>query len=530
MLKSLKASLKAKFILAFGLMILVIFLVGGFYLVDAKARELSGDLVENVQIYARLTGNKVVKEYNQFLVPGNFIAFAGEMADLLDDSEAIYGLSLLSYVGEVLYDSEEEALERYSGEEYRPVEDENLLERVQARNLSILLEDGRVLYVLLDGNRNWIYVGSNEELVDSPGERGRVVNLVVPQNDAFGVVYYVTYDALEASLGASQLQIGIIALLGLLLTLMLAYMISESITRPLKSLKAGALKIGQGDFSAKVKVTTEDEIGVLGKTFNKMAKDLAASTEAMLYQERVTKELELASQIQKDLLPTDELEMKSFDLSGGLVPATEIGGDAFDYIEMGSGRYMVYLGDVTGHGVPAGIISSIANAVLYGARKSKDLKEIIGILNEVLMEKTAMKMFMSMALLMWNEKSSTATYANAGHPPVLHYDAKKKKVTELKIPGIALGLKKDLEALIKPHKIKMKKNDVLVMYSDGIPEAVCGKGKQYGEARLIKVLEDAAKDLYTAKGIKNAILSDVVQHIGKSAHQDDITVVVLKKK
>ncbi len=520
-------SLKAKFILAFGTLIVVLFAAVGLFLVDAKKSELSSDIAMTTQSFSQFTVRQVMETYDRHMSSDNFIPFSREISGILRKNIDVTGIKISSYSGVILYDSEQEAVEQYSGS-IRTITDYDTLDRVQANNSSLLLEDGSIIYVEINENKDVNYVDVNEKDVDPLSSRDRIVDIVMPYDNDSAVFYQVSYASMEARLWKAEMQILLAAIVGVVLSLMISFMLSVSITNPLKALKAGAARIAKGDFSARVVVKTKDEVGVLAGTFNQMAEDLAAATEAKVYQQRMEKELELASQIQTDLLPKEELLLKTLDMSGGLVPASEIGGDAFDYIHMDSGRYLIYLGDVTGHGVPAGIVSSIANALLYGLRSEEDLKKILANLNNVIREKTTMKVFMTMALTLWDEQTRTAYYVNAGHPPVLYFDSEKKKVLEIKLPGVALGLTEDL--VTQMQKIQLKPNDVLLMYSDGIPEAVNSQGDQYGMQRLRRIVQDAASDLYTAKGIKNAVLADVVEHIAGGERTDDMTVVVLKGK
>lgn len=521
-------SLKAKLVIAFGLLIVVLFSLAGLYLVDSKERELTRSINDSIEVFSRLTGNKVVRDYGTYFEPGNFISFQAEINDLLSDSEFLSSITLITYAGEEVYDSNEDDVEAYKGE-IRLIDDAVTLDRVQARNNSLLLEDGSVLYMKVNSDRDITFVDGNENFLENGlGDKDRIVNIITPVSGAFGVVYSMTYESLDQALFLAKMQIFVIAMIGLVLSLMLSYMISVSITNPLQLLKEGAMRIAQRDFSVRVFVKGRDEVGVLAQTFNKMAEDLEASTEAMLYKERVQKELELASQIQADLLPEGEVELEKFDVAGGLVAATEVGGDAFDYIKMRNNKRLIYLGDVTGHGVPAGIIASIVNAMLYVLRDMTDLKEILRKLNEVILDKTTMKVFMTMALVLLDEQKSSVQYVNAGHPPILYYSAKDKKVVEIRLQGMALGLSDKVAESSQLQEITMNPNDVLVMYSDGVPEAVNPSGVQYGMQKLRQIVQDAANDLYTAKGIKNAVVADVIQYIGNEPHRDDITVVVLK--
>lgn len=522
-------SLKVKLTLAFGGLIVLLFVLLGVFLVDAKSRELTQDLGSSAQNFARFTAEEVVHLSNKFLDTGSFLVFNREVQGLLRNNTDIEDLNLVDYNGVVQYRLSDELTEQYDGSP-RVLSNIDELDRVQAQHLSLQMEDGRVIYVKQDEDGHIEYVDFNEEAVLAPSERDRIANIVMPALETHAVTYNLSYESVDLRLRAAQLQIAVIAALGLLLTLLVSFMLSTSMTKPLKELKAGALKIAKGNFDTRVKVKTKDEIGVLAGTFNQMAKDLKASTEAMLYQERLQKELELAAKIQEGLLPDEKMEMEKMDLAGGLIPASEIGGDAFDYIDMEDGCQLIYLGDVTGHGVPAGIVSSVANAVLFGLRREKDLMDITDHLNQVLREKTTPNVFMTMALTHWDPKKGELTYVNAGHPPVFYYSAEKKKVTEVKLEGIALAFVDDIRPAIKVQKFKMKPGDVVVMYSDGVPEAANKKGEQYGIPRARRIIQGACDDLFTAEGIKNAVLTDVVDYIGKKDRDDDITVVVLKRK
>ncbi|MFA6024596.1 MAG: SpoIIE family protein phosphatase [Candidatus Gracilibacteria bacterium] len=519
-------SLKAKFVLAFGSLIVVLFTALGLFLVEAKTRELAEGISDNSQSFAVFTAEPLVSAYRDLLQPGNFIQFTRQVDYTLRHAEEISDISIAGYSGSLLYDSKGEHQERYSGEPR--VLDEKTLERVQGGKTSLLLEDGQVVYLKVDSDKHISFVDFNEDSVEPPSSTARITNIVVPTNNAFAVIYQVSYEAMEASLFAAKIQIGVIAGLGFILTLMISFMLSVSITRPLKELKAGALKIAAGDFSARVLVRTRDEVGVLAGTFNQMAEDLAASLEAKIYKERVAKELELAAKIQVDLLPKTQLELPSLEVVGGLVPATEVGGDAYDFIPMEDGNTLIYIGDGTGHGVPAGIMASISNALLYSLRAEPDLMVIADRLNAVIQKKSSNTMFITMGLTVWDEQSSTLRYLNAGHLPMLHFDAEAQSLNEIKLQGMAFGMVDEVTAHLEQRDIPLKKDDLIVLYSDGIPDAQNENGESYGVARLKAAMESAKEG--SAEHIKDAILAAVMQFIGTREHLDDITVVVMKKK
>ncbi|MFA4814496.1 MAG: SpoIIE family protein phosphatase [Candidatus Gracilibacteria bacterium] len=521
-------SLKSKFILAFGTLIVVLFAALGLFLVDAKTRELSTNISDNSQSFAQFTSDRIMESYHKLLEPGDFVQFNRQMNFTLRQAEEISDVSISSYSGVVLYEYQDEQEEQYS--DVTRTVSEGLLDRVQGTKTSLLLADGRVVYLKVDDDKNISYVDLNEDPITPLTSVDRIVNIVVPIDNAYAVTYEVSYAAMEASLFRAKMQIGVIAGVGLLLALMISFMLSVSITRPLKELKAGALKIATGDFSARVNVRTRDEVGVLAGTFNQMAADLASSVEAKIYKERVAKELELAAKIQADLLPKQKLELPTLEVIGGLSPATEVGGDAFDFIPMEDGNTLIYIGDGTGHGVPAGIMASISNALLYSLRGEPDLKVIAKLMNAVIQKKSSNTMFITMALTMWNETSSSLKYINAGHLPMLYFDAEDQKLMEIKLPGMAFGMVDDLVPHLEEQSINLKKNDVVVLYSDGIPEAQNMNNEAYGVGRLKRIVQEVSNNHHTAEGIKDAILADVMAFIGTREHLDDITVVVMKKK
>ncbi len=522
-------SLKTKFILAFGTLILVLFTTLGLFMVDAKTKELSKDITSSTQSFANLTVEKIVEDYETLLAPGNFLAFSREMSALFRANSALSNLKLSTYGGLVLYDSSTEKIARYESTT-RTLNDPIEIDRVQAGKASLLLDEGRVIYIKVDEEKKISYVNLNEEPVDPPSESDQILNIIVPFQNEYAVQYDVNYEQMLSRLHSAKLQIVGTASVGMLLTFLLSVMLSVSITNPLKALKEGAVKLAMGDFTAQVLVKTKDEVGVLARTFNQMAKDLAASIEVRMYKERITKELELAAKIQTDLLPKAKVELPNLDLAGGLDPATEIGGDAFDFIPTASGEEIIYLGDVSGHGVPAGLLSSIANALIYSMRDEKDLKVLATQINKVIQKKSSRNMFMTMGLTRYDPKTCKLLYLNAGHLPLLHYSAKDRKVSEWRIPGIAFGMVNDIENLISVHEYTLEKGDLVVLYSDGFTEAQNKNREQYGMQRLRSIVQQAGDDLLTAEAVKNAVFADVVQFIGVGQQADDITIVVMKRK
>ncbi|MCC6643656.1 SpoIIE family protein phosphatase, partial [Candidatus Peregrinibacteria bacterium] len=331
-----------------------------------------------------------------------------------------------------------------------------------------------------------------------------------------------------ARIAATQMRILMLAIFGVGLGILLAIIFGSNITKPLSVLKRGAEILATGDLTHRVQVKTKDEIYDLAQTFNKMAADLQESTKAMIYKERVGKELELAKQIQDRLLPKEYPKVKGLDICAGIIPAEEIGGDCYDFLMPSDDELMFYLGDVTGHGVPSGIVVSIANALFYSKAGRKNLDVILAEVNDVLKAKTTPNMFITLVLMRWLIEEQKFSYVSAGHEKIIHYKAAQGKAEFLASGGLALGMIKDVSKLLQIRDVELGKGDVLFIYSDGIPEAWRNEKEMYGVENLRAMVEKYAQ-FEDALSIRNALLADVYIYRQGYKQMDDMTCIVVKK-
>ena len=519
-------SIKTKLIAIVSVLILVLFALGGFLLLKEKSFELSHDIYENAKSFSELTAEDIAVLSEEYLEQDSFIVFNRDIKDIFKKNSDIESISLVRYTGEVLYDSTSEWTEQYSGDP-RSVSNPDQIARIKSQNPSYYLESGRTVYIKEDADGNEYFVDANENSTDDITEVDKVIDIVYPIGD-YAVIYGVTYDNLETRIDATRARIATLMLIGVVIAFFLSFYMASSIVKPVKALEIGALKIATGDFKYKVPISSKDELGVLSQAFNKMGDDLNASTQALVYKERVAKELELASKIQHEILPKTKPPIPGYEIGGGLIAADEVGGDCYDFIAAKSGSFYIYLGDVTGHGIAAGLISSVANALIYSATSfSDDPKNILISANRILSEKTTKSMFMTMVMAKITPEGNLQ-YISAGHNQVLKYHADGAKVEELPTGGMALGMVLDIEKTLTVHEIPMKSGDVIVLYSDGLPEARNNHDEQYGMPRFKRAVSEYC-DLVTPDGIKNALLADVKEFMGKSLQLDDMTVVVIKK-
>lgn len=518
-------SIKTKLILAISILVIFLFSITAILLIDEKRSELSRDIYLKARAFSELTSPRIIDLYDSFLKEKSFVIFNREIKDVFKKNEDVAEIRLYTFAGGVLYDSSQEKDRQYGGEK-RQIADPDLTARVKASLPSYFLENGRTVYLKKDAESNYKSVNENEKEISGLEDKDIILNIVYPVGGKFAVQFDVTYQALKSRVNRMTGRIVLLLVFGVLLGLGFAWNFSQKITQPIEKLKTGALILGKGDFTVRVPVQTQDEVGVLAETFNKMAADLEVSTKALVYKERMAKELEVAANIQKQILPKTLPQIEGLDIATALVPAVEIGGDCYDFIKIDADTHIMYLSDVTGHGIPSGIVVAIANALIYSYAKSPSLKDILINANSVMREKTASNMFMTLIMLRYSK--GKLDYISAGHPEMLHYYAEAKKVVAEKGGGIALGMVPDVSKVLNQSSVPFGAGDLIVLYSDGIPEGVNERGEQYGMPRMKRILQEAG-ELKTALAVKNALLADVKAFMGKAVQADDITLVVLKK-
>lgn len=491
-------------------------------------RDLTQDIFKNARSYAELTADRIANDYNLYIPQDSFIYFNREIKDKFEKFEDLESVEIINFEGEILYDSLEDTDKRYEGEG-RMVDSLFKKEQVESKLPSVrTLNTNRTVYLERNNEGETFYVDRNETSIAPLAPDERVDYLVQPASEELSVVYHISYANLEMRVWQSVMRSFLMALFGIGIGIFLAYFFAKTITQPLKKLTAGVGIIAKGDFKHRVDVKTKDEVSVLADAVNKMAAELDESTKALVYKERVAKELELASKIQKELLPTQIPKVTGIDISAGLIPAEEIGGDCYDFIKIDEENLIMYLGDVTGHGVPSGIVVSIANALIYNYAGDTDMVTLLTQVNRILKEKTSANMFITLVMMKWMAGLNKLSYVSAGHEQLVKYEAATGKVALLPSGGIALGMLPDISKILKEVEVNMAEGDVVIAYSDGIPEAWKNTKEMYGMANLKRALSEYGS-LANAHAIRNAILSDVKEYMGDYKQQDDITLLVLKR-
>ena len=300
-------------------------------------------------------------------------------------------------------------------------------------------------------------------------------------------------------------------------------------SRPIKQLAWKADQIARGDLRARVEITSSDEIGLLGENFNFMADQIEILLVQTAEKARIEQELEIAKAIQESLVPGPELvEKGALAFAGYYQPAAQTGGDWWTWHELGEGKVLLVVGDVTGHGVPSAMITAAAKAACDVARyvhgDDVTVTRLLDVMNYAIFESAQRRFVMTCFASIVDTRARTITYANAGHnfPYLFRQGDGKGEFGSLMIRGNRLG--DDRESRYEAKTTELVPGDVLVWYTDGIVECDNAAGEAYGERRFrASVKKHAALD---AAEMRDAIVADATNYFATTPRKDDITMVI----
>jgi sigma-B regulation protein RsbU (phosphoserine phosphatase) len=291
----------------------------------------------------------------------------------------------------------------------------------------------------------------------------------------------------------------------------------------------GVLNVGNRSSEGKF---SRDDSELLSTLANEIG---LAIENALLYrrlteQERMRRELEIASSIQRSLLPQEMPHVKNIDLAVISIPAREVGGDYYDFVSVGRDRWGVVIGDVSGKSIPAAIYMAMVRSILRAQAMGKtSASDVLAGVNSLVSEDVKTignTMFVTMFYGILDAPTRTFIYTNAGHNSPILYRPTEKKYGLLKTGGMVVGVVGDYR--YQQSKVQLAVGDTIVFYTDGITEAKNPKGEMLGEDSLRRMITRYG-DL-DAGEIKDRIYEDLLNFTNGAPQHDDLTLVVLKSE
>ena len=241
--------------------------------------------------------------------------------------------------------------------------------------------------------------------------------------------------------------------------------------------------------------------------------------------ERKKQELKIASDIQRSFLPETTPQIEGIELSASNVSALEVGGDFYDFIPITKNKWGLLIADVSGKGIPAALFMALSRTMIHASTMGNStVANAMEQANKLIFADTKSGAFVTLFYGIIDSKQKTFRYVNAGHnPPILLKEA-ANEIVLLKARGIALGAIEDIK--LQEAEIKLTPGDEVILYTDGVTEAINGKNEQFSQERLIKVIKDNRN--LSAQDLMEKIQNEVKLFVDNQPQFDDVTLMILK--
>ncbi len=322
------------------------------------------------------------------------------------------------------------------------------------------------------------------------------------------------------------------------IAIMIGIMFARSLTNPIDVLFRGTKIIAGGDFKTRVTVKSKDEIGVLADSFNFMAGRIVQLLEQEKDKVRMEQELKVAKLVQDSFFPANKLTAGNLDIAAFYTPSSECGGDWWGMLRNGR-KTLIMIGDATGHGVPAALITATAAScsitIQEMGRIHPDLldspAQILKLLNKAVFGASQGKILMTFFVCVIDPDSMSVTYSNASHNPPYLYKfndksepSKKDLKALMEAVGYRLGHKPD--STYEDASMPISSDDMIVLFTDGFIECTSPEKEEYGNRKFMKSILKYMKG--PSEDACNGIVKDARDFFADQPLADDLTMVVAK--
>ena len=310
--------------------------------------------------------------------------------------------------------------------------------------------------------------------------------------------------------------------------------LAKSITGSVHQLFTGTERVRQGDFTHKIAVKAQDQLGELAESFNSMTASIEDLLRQAAEKKRLEEELRIAHEIQMSLLPQGPLMMPGLSVTALCVPAREVGGDYYDFLPLGDQRVGVLIADVSGKGTSAALyMAELKGLMLSLSEIHRSPRTLLIAANRIIAQHLDARSFITMTYAILDLQARTMTYARAGHTPLIYVPGtgvESRRAQILAPDGLVLGLKIDngemFERLLEEDTIPLHAGDLYLFFTDGISEAMNTDDACFGETRLGQLAEDHA-DLPSDE-LRERVLREISAFVGDAPQHDDMTMILLK--
>jgi serine phosphatase RsbU (regulator of sigma subunit) len=333
--------------------------------------------------------------------------------------------------------------------------------------------------------------------------------------------------------------LGFLAVLFLIIqgvALLMGLALARSITSAIHELFTGTERVQHGDFTHRIQVESKDQLGELAQSFNQMTGSIEGLLQTAAEKKRLDEELRIARQIQMSLLPRGPLDLPGIGVTALCVPAREVGGDYYDFFHLADDRLGILIADVAGKGTSAALyMAELKGLVLALSQTQQSPRDMLIEVNRIISDNLDSRSFITMTYGVIDRRAGVMTYCRAGHTPMIYLPGPSSllpgavqiltpsgMVVGLRIPGAA----EKFSDLLEEHRIELGVGDVIVLYTDGITEAMNATEELFGDARLSRIIEEHGH--LTSGELRERILREIEAFVGGSDQHDDMTMILLK--
>jgi sigma-B regulation protein RsbU (phosphoserine phosphatase) len=377
---------------------------------------------------------------------------------------------------------------------------------------------------------------------DTPGSAYRAAMVVHTRPSA--VLSTIFGQKLEVSqfVLAGFLLVAGLLLLVWLVSLITGVSMTRTITGAVHNLYEGTQRVKEGDFSHRIEVHGNDQLGELGRSFNVMTENLERLIVVEKEQERLKSEIAIAREVQGQLFPRDAPVMKTIELMGVCHPARMVSGDYYDFVRLRDANVALAIGDVAGKGISAALLMAALQSIMRtqltagisahaaaspggggsGGHAALSARDLVSQLNKQVYANTSPEKYATFYFGLYDDDTRLLTYTNAGHlPPILMREGVAR---HLEVTGTVVGAFPF--ALYEEKSVELRQGDLLVAFTDGIVEPENEYGEPFGEERLVDLLVRYGQR--ESKEIIARIMETVEQWTGTAELFDDMTLLLAR--
>jgi sigma-B regulation protein RsbU (phosphoserine phosphatase) len=317
-----------------------------------------------------------------------------------------------------------------------------------------------------------------------------------------------------------------------IISMVIGIVLTKSITSAVYNLDRGTEFVKRGDFSQRIVVHSQDQLGALAASFNQMTEYVQQLVRERVERERLERELEIAKEVQERLFPGSPPQVGRLNVSGICLPARIVSGDYYDFLPLGDSELGLAVGDICGKGISAALLMSNLQATLrsnvlnllrqHSVNGEKAVSEVVRKLNSQIYNFTSANKFATFFYAVYDDAHQTLTYCNAGHNPPLYFNG--SGVRRLCAGGTVVGVFADSQ--YDQETIHVNSGDIFLAYTDGIVESVNEYGEEFGESRLTQLIEESRN--LDAEKIKETVVDRVLSWTYAGEREDDMTLIVAK--